>query len=249
MIKLPRVPLLVAFISAILTASVVAAEPASSNTAEGYWTGTVTLPNQELAISFELAPADGAGWKGTISIPVQGLKGFKLDPVKVDGENLVLGLPGVPGEPTFNGKLAPDGKSIAGELAQNGGTAPFNVQRTAKPPVSVDELTPARGVPGKGLAGKWRGVLTPMPGVELRLGLELAPDASGKLGGVLISTDQGNARIPVNSVTEQESDVHFGTPQEVGGEFTGKLNGDGSEISGVWTQRGRSTPLVFKRLP
>ncbi|MEO6005684.1 MAG: hypothetical protein ABIZ04_22540 [Opitutus sp.] len=247
--KLPRVPLLLAFISSLLIAPLGLAAPASANPAEGYWAGTVTLPNQELAISFELVHANSATWQGTITIAMQGLKGFKLDPVKVDGENVVLGLPGIPGEPTFNGKLAADGKSIAGELSQNGGTVPFHVQRTAKPAASTDDLTPAHGVPGKGLAGKWRGSLNPMPNVELRLGLELAPDASGSLGGVLVSVDQGNARIPVSGVTEQGSDVHFDTPKEVGGDFTGKLNADGSEISGVWTQRGRSTPLVFKRLP
>jgi hypothetical protein len=87
-----------------------------------------------------------------------------------------------------------------------------------------------------------------MPGVHLRLALELAPDAAGKPVGVVVSLDQGNSRIPVSGLTETDGKVHFETPA-VKGSFTGTMNADGSELSGEWSQLGRSTSLVFKRLP
>jgi uncharacterized protein len=217
-------------------------------TAAGYWSGAVSLPTQELAVSVELAPAGGAAWQGTIDIPLQGMRGFKLDPVKVDGSNVEFALPGIPGEPRFTGKLAADGKTISGDFSQGGGSLPFRLERKPKPAPQVREPIPARGVPGKGLAGRWLGAISPLPNMELRLSLELTASAAGQTEGVMVSLDQANSRIPVSGVTETDGKVQFETPA-VNGAFTGKFNADGSELSGEWSQGGRTTPLVFKRLP
>lgn len=217
-------------------------------TIEGYWQGAIALPNQELPISLDFARAGGSGWQGTIDIPVQGLRGFKLDPLTVTGATVAFGLPGIPGDPRFSGTLSADGASLAGDFTQGGGTFPFRVARATRPPPAPEEPLPEKGVPGEGLVGHWQGALNPMPNVSLRLALELAPDAEGKPAGVLVSLDQGKARIPITVLTEVDGKVHFETPS-VRGEFTGQLTADGSEIAGEWTQNGRSTPLVLKRLP
>jgi len=157
-------------------------------------------------------------------------------------------MPGVPGDPRFSGKLAADGKTITGDFSQNGASFPFQLERKAKPaPRPVSAPVPEHGVPGKGLAGKWLGSIKPLPAMELRLGLELAPDSAGKLEGILVSIDQGNGRIPVSGLTEVDGKVQFETPR-VQGEYAGQMSADGSEIVGEWSQGGRATPLVFKRL-
>jgi hypothetical protein len=226
--------------------SLIAGEVAT--TAAGYWEGTVTLPNRELEIRVELFSAAGAAGKGTIDIPLQGLRGFVLEPVKIEEGTVAFGLPGLPGEPRFAGKLASDAKTISGDFFQGANTFPFRLERKAKPaPTKLDE-TPANGVPGKGLAANWRGSIKPMAGMELRLALELTADPAGKLDGVLISLDQGSPRIPVSNISEKEGAVHFETAS-VNGSFDGKMSADGSEIAGDWTQMGRTTPLVLKRLP
>jgi hypothetical protein len=221
-----------------------AADPASS--AAGYWSGGITLPNQELAVAVELAPA-GTAWQGTIDIPMQGMRGFKLDGVKVSDSAVEFALPGIPGNPTFAGNLAADGKSITGTFSQGGGHMPFHLQRATKPAPRVEESTPAHGVPGKGVVGRWRGGISPMPNVELRLALELSTAASGAIEGVVVSLDQGSARIPIAGLKYEDNKVTFETPS-VQASFSGVMNADGSEIAGEWTQMGRSTPLVFKRL-
>jgi hypothetical protein len=167
--------------------------------------------------------------------------------VKVDGATVEFAMPGIPGDPSFSGKLADDAKTIAGDFSQGGNRFPFRLERKPKPAPRPEDAMPAHGVPGKGLAGKWRGALSPMPNIQLRLELELAAGADGKVGGVLVSLDQGAARIPLTTLTETEGNVRFETPS-VQGSFTGKLSADGSEIAGDWTQAGRTTPLVLKRL-
>jgi hypothetical protein len=216
-------------------------------TAAGYWEGAVTLPNGELGIRVELTGGTGLSWNGTIDIPLQGLRGFKLDPVAIDGANVTFALPGIPGDPRFTGKLAADANTITGEFSQGGGTMEFRLERKVKPAQKPIDETPASGVPGKGLAGHWRGSLKPMPQVELRLALNVTQTATGKPEGYVVSLDQGNARIPITTLTETGGAVHFETAS-VGGEFEGKFNTDGSEIVGDWSQGGRNTPLVFKRV-
>jgi pimeloyl-ACP methyl ester carboxylesterase len=212
--------------------------------AASHWEGAITLPTTALGIRVDLSRR-GESWQGTIDIPVQNLRGFKLDPVKVDGLAIAFAMPGIPGDPQFAGRLAEDGSGITGDFSQGGGKFPFKLERKA-PPVETAE-PPTVGIPGKGLEGHWQGSLKPGPVMELRLALEITNASAEKPEGVLISLDQGNARIPITALTEHDGVVHLET-KRVGGVFDGKLNDDGSEIAGEWKQGGGPLPLVFKRL-
>ncbi|MEO5961699.1 MAG: hypothetical protein ABIR80_21505 [Opitutaceae bacterium] len=220
----------------------------AAKTMAGYWAGTITTPRGDLPLSVEFVSAGDGKWKGTIDCPKQGVRGFGFDTTKVSGVAVDFTLPGLPGDPSFTGQLAADGASIAGEFSQGGGTMPFRLERTVKPASQPDEnAVPAKGEPGKGFAGQWRGSIKPAPGIELRLQANLQADADGKLNGHLLSLDQGGGPLPIETLTEKDGAVQFDLPRIRGG-FDGKLNADGSEIAGEWTQGGRSTPLVLKRL-
>jgi pimeloyl-ACP methyl ester carboxylesterase len=210
----------------------------------GHWEGAIALPTTALGIRVDLSRS-GESWQGTIDIPVQGLRGFKLDPVKVEGASVTFAMPGIPGDPQFVGRLAEDANGITGDFTQGGGKFGFKLERKAPPATTIE--APTVGIPGKGLEGHWQGSLKPMPAIELRLALEIASANAEKPEGVLISIDQGNARIPISALTEQDGVVHL-EAKSIGGVFDGKLNGDGSELAGEWKQGGGTHPLVFKRL-
>ncbi len=245
--NLPRPLLFVGFaLACAWPATLPAAEAAK--TLAGYWAGTITTQRGELPMSAEFTADKSGALQGTVDCPKQGVRGFKVDTVKLVDSALEFALPGLPGDPRFNGKLAADGASIAGELSQGGGVMPFRLERTTKPAATADEnAVPAKGEAGKGVAGKWRGSIKPAPGIELRLQAELQADAAGQLSGELVSLDQGGGPMSIETLTEKDGTVQFDLPRIRGG-FTGKLNATGSELAGEWSQGGRSTPLVFKRL-
>jgi uncharacterized protein len=210
----------------------------------GHWEGAITLPTAALGIRVDLSRR-GESWQGAIDIPVQNLRGFKLDPVQVDGPTIAFAMPGIPGDPQFAGRLAEDGSGITGDFRQGGGKFPFKLERKA--PLAATVEPPAVGIPGQGLEGHWQGSLKPTPVIELRLALEITHASGEKPEGVLVSLDQGSARIPITALTEHDGVVRL-EAKSIGGVFDGKLNGDGSEIAGEWKQGGGTLPLVFKRL-
>ena len=169
-----------------------------------------------------------AGWSGTIDIPAQGLRGFRLGGIAAAGAAVTFAMPGIPGDPKFSGQLAADAQSIRGDFSQHGGVFPFHVTRTTAR--TVEALL--QGVPGRGLVGYWQGSLRPAPAVELRLVLDVSSPAPGQLAGVVISVDQGGARIPIAKMSESGGAVRIELPSVVS-DFTGTLNVDGSEITGT----------------
>ena len=233
------------FIS-ILCSPVLLSAQESASTPAGHWEGAITLPTTPLNVRVDLERAGDQSWQGTIDIPVQSLRAFKLDPVKVSGDQVTFAMPGIPGDPLFDGRLAADGKSIAGEFTQGGQKFPFKLRRTTRPAATGLEV-PSHGIPGKGLPGHWLGALKLSPVIELRLALDLKTSASGRLSGAMTSLDQGNAQIPITTLTEEAGVVHFET-KSVGGSFDGKLSADGAEMAGDWRQNGKTMPLVFKRV-
>lgn len=99
---------------------------APSGNIAGHWAGAIQVPGTELKIDIDFRQG-ASGWEGDISIPAQGAKDLVLAKINVDGAAVGFELPGVPGSPTFSGKLADDGKSISGDFTQGGQTFPFNL--------------------------------------------------------------------------------------------------------------------------
>jgi len=92
----------------------------------GHWEGAIVLPSGKMGIKVDLA-RDGEILSGTIDIPDNGAVGIPLDGFGVVGSAITFTIKGVPGDPTFHGKLV-DG-SINGEFSQYGGSFPFNLGR------------------------------------------------------------------------------------------------------------------------
>ena len=82
-----------------------------------------------------------------------------------------------------------------------------------------------------------------MQGPVLRLVLKLTNQPGGATG-VLVSVDQGDAEIPVTSITQTGSQLKF-TITTINAGYAGDLK-DG-QLTGTWSQGPGSWPLVFKR--
>ena len=93
----------------------------------------------------------------------------------------------------------------------------------------------------------WSGSLKIREGVELRLVVNIATDASGKRAATMDSPDQGAAGIKIDSLTLDKTKLSFEI-KAILGRFEGKLNKDGKEAEGTWSQGAGSLPLTLKKL-
>ncbi|MEW6211679.1 MAG: alpha/beta fold hydrolase [Acidobacteriota bacterium] len=109
----------------------------------GRWEGAIKLPTAELAFIIELIRKEDGSWAGTIDIPSQGAKGLPLASITVTASTISFAIAGVPGDPTFNGKLSEDGKTIAGDFSQGGQTFPFKIEKKTQSQGSNAQTKPA----------------------------------------------------------------------------------------------------------
>ena len=91
----------------------------------------------------------------------------------------------------------------------------------------------------------WSGSLDAGSGVKLRLKLEIEGKGDTRKA-VLISVDQGNARIPVKTISFDDGKLSFTTPM-VNGSYTGNLSDSGNSASGTWSQNGVDLPLELTK--
>jgi hypothetical protein len=213
--------------------------PQSPAAVSGHCEGAIKTPDQELAIQVDLAKNAKGDWIGTISIPPQNLKGFPLSSIEVKGNAVAFNMKGPPGDPRFEGTLAPDGKSLTGNFTQGGASLTFASKRTGEaviePPAKSTAVT-------KELEGTWEGSLD-ANGTTLRLVLKMANQPEGAAGSIT-SLDQGGMEIPITSITQKDSHLKLEL-KNVGGTFDGDLK-DGALV-GQWTQGPGTLPLTFKR--
>lgn len=94
---------------------------------EGTWKGSINVPGGDLGVTVYLMRDGQSGWKGTIDIPQQGAKALPLTKIAVAVPDITFAIMGIPGEPTFKGKLS--GNTLAGSFLQGGGTIPFSLRR------------------------------------------------------------------------------------------------------------------------
>jgi hypothetical protein len=223
-------PFLVAFILSL-------AQPAAGPS--GHWEGAIQVPGPELKIEIDLAPR-GEKWEGTITIPAQGLKGFPLSAITVQGDSVSFALNGVPGNPQFKGTLSKDSRSLNGEFGQGGGTMPFAVTRTGD---AKFEALPKSTPITKDLEGSWEGSLD-ANGTILRLLLKLSNGPDGVARGTMTSVDQGGVELPAAAVVQTGSHLKV-VVQAIAGTYEGDFK-DG-QLTGTWRQGPGTLPLVFKR--
>jgi len=99
-------------------------------------------------------------------------------------------------------------------------------------------------VHAQNIVGDWQGTLK-AGAVELQLVLHITKASNGSLQATMDSIDQGANGIPVTTISLKDSQLHF-TSDPIHGTYDGKVNSDGTAITGTWSQ-GNPLPLDFKR--
>ncbi len=121
-----------------------------------------------------------------------------------------------------------------------------------RPPFITEEMLRAMasaqmGTQSKAVANEqvWQGVLD-VGAAKLHIVLRISQSADGKLSGKLDSPDQQLAGLPIDTINRKEQVLRFEMAL-LNASYEGKLNADGSEITGQWSQQGHSWPLNFSR--
>lgn len=99
--------------------------------------------------------------------------------------------------------------------------------------------------PTDAIVGTWTGVLD-IKQTQLHLIFTVTRLDSGELAAEINSVDQG-AMFPIDALTVEDRSIRFEI-HAVGGVYQGKLNDDGTEMSGTWKQAtAEDQSLSFKR--
>lgn len=103
----------------------------------GHWEGKLNLPGQELKFDIDFEREDGQ-WVGDISIPAQHTVDHALGDIKIDGSRIRFVLPGIPGDPTFDGTLS--GDVISGDFSQASQSTTFEMTRGVDRAAAAQEV-------------------------------------------------------------------------------------------------------------
>ncbi len=227
-------------VTVVVTLMFLACSVSAQVSLEGEWQGEITLPSGKLGVLVELQH-DQSDWKGTIDIPAQGVKGMALAEVSVQGSDVSFKMPGVPGDPTFNGTLSDDGHEITGEFSQGPSKLPFRLEHLSRADVEAAQEREAE----LQLDSTWLGTLKAGP-TELRLQLRIYRSPDGTLSARLDSIDQGARDLKIARITATKDRLSFEMAMPAAS-YEGTFNTDHTEIIGRWKQGGATLPLVFKK--
>ncbi len=112
-----------------------------------------------------------------------------------------------------------------------------------------DPKTRAATKPGTETAAAeqvWEGKLSVGAGLSLRIVVHVGKTAEGKLTAKMDSPDQGARGLKVDTIALDKTTLAF-EMKALLGKYEGKLNAEGTEAAGTWTQAGNSLPLTLKK--
>jgi uncharacterized protein len=223
------------FILAVLT---MAATLAYGQDVTGDWQGTLSAGGAELRLVLHLAKSPDGSLKATLdSIDQPGANGIPVNSVTLKDFQLHLGIDAIHG--TYDGKIAPDARTISGTWTQSQ-PLPLEFKRTAAP-----VKTEHKPAPPSDIDGAWMGSLD-TGAVKLRVVFHIVNTEDG-LTATLDSPDQGAKGIPTTSVTRNGANLAI-EAKSIGGSFAGTISPDLSSIDGKWTQGGGTLPLLLKKV-
>ena len=204
----------------------------------GHWEGSVLIPGMEVIFELDLASNGKGEFAGTMNLPAEHIKGLPLQAVVVEGQSVrFLARRDQP----FEGTLSADRTSMSGDYTLSGYVLPFTLSRTR----DADIIEPARSAPiGKELEGTWNGTLD-ANGRPMQFVLTMANQPDGMATARVISLDEGELEVPL-VVTQKGASVVL-VNNVIPSSFAGKLNAEGTEVAGTFTQGSAALAMTFRR--
>jgi len=90
---------------------------------------------------------------------------------------------------------------------------------------------------------RWLGILD-VGVAKLRLQV-IVDDSQDELTGTLVSLDQGESRIELDSIVVKDGKVAF-SAMKIGASYQGTISSDGETVEGTFTQGAQQFPLTFR---
>ncbi len=225
-----RVTVLLIFLAA-------AAAIATAQDIVGDWQGTLSAGGNELRLVLHITKSADGAMKATLDSVDQGANGIPVNAVTLKNSTLNLDVAAVHG--AYEGKVAPDAKTITGTWTQ-GSQLPLEFKREVAPVKT--EHKPAKP---SDIDGTWMGSLD-TGAVKLRVVFRILNTEDG-LTAMMDSPDQGMKDLSASSVTRNGASLKI-EAKGIGGVFEGTIAADQSSIDGNWSQGGSSLPLLLKRV-
>lgn len=207
---------------------------------EGDWEGTLKINNlRTLRLVYHIKKAADGTYSATHEMSAAGPILLKIASVKYEAGSVSIkrekaGVTAQENPPQeFVGKVAEDGKSIAGAWFYGAGQA------------APLKLVPAGPAPKPEQI--WECKEKNSSGREDRFLLNLYKGKDGSIRATLDFPDSHEFEIDVEPIKFDNEKLAFKCAL-LGSEYTGNWNAEKTEIQGFWEQQGTKKPRVFRRL-
>jgi hypothetical protein len=200
----------------------------------GHWESASPLKIGVLGLSVDLAKGDSGEWVGSLSDPVRKVYGIRVKGIAIQADKIKFLSPDLPGTPTYDLMIRKD--ALQGTVSVQGNALPLMMKRAGKADVKI---TPASPAVSKELEGDWEGAL-PGGGQTVTFHLKNRQDQTVDAtmsGPGLPGKAQAFARV-IQTGAEVELTLFI-----FGGSYRGTINGDGTEMTGAWTQNPGAPPF------
>lgn len=217
----------------LLVAAPAHAQSASASNLAGDWQGTVA----GLRLTLTIESASAGQWKGTIISLDQGNANIPIDTISFAGGALHLELKTIGA--SYDGKINASGDEFAGTWSQGGNSLPLSFRRVGAS--GAANTAPQSGNAAK-VSGEWRGMIS-----TVHLIFTFGSASVDAFAGKLLSPDQGNAEIPVETGSVSATGAVHVELRSIGATYDGQLAASGNEITGSWVQGGNTVPVTLRR--
>ena len=225
-------------IAVLFVAASVAARAQQPADPSGHWQGALQTPSMQVPFDLDLAKDAAGRFSGTLSVPVQKIKGLPLTKVAVDGAALSFQARS---DQPFTGVLSEDRQSITGEFLISGNSLPFTLTRNGAAQIEAPRKSAALS---KQLEGTWTATLI-VEGMPHQLVMTLVNHPDGSASGRIVNESEGGLELPI-AIAQQGSAVTIET-LPLASTVTATLNGDGTELDGTIAQGPATAHITFRR--